>query len=80
MPSELPTLDGLRHYQPKVMSRLYAGDGRLLSELATERRIFVPFAAIPDMVKQAFISAEDQNFWTHRGVDPVAIARAAWST
>ncbi|GAC1346299.1 MAG: penicillin-binding protein 1A [Acetobacteraceae bacterium] len=74
--AELPTLDGLRHYQPKVMSRLYASDSRLLGELATERRIFIPISAIPDMLKQAFISAEDQKFWTHRGVDPYAIVRA----
>jgi penicillin-binding protein 1A len=73
----LPDVDGLRNYQPPVMSRVYAGDARLLAELATERRIFVPFSAIPDIVKHAFVSAEDQNFWTHRGVDPLAIARAA---
>ena len=76
--AELPTLDGLRHYQPKVMSRVYASDGALLNELATERRIFVPITAIPDVVKQAFVSAEDQKFWTHRGVDPFAIARAGF--
>lgn len=73
----LPDVDGLRNYQPPVMSRVYAGDSRLLADLATERRIFVPFSAIPDIVRQAFVSAEDQNFWTHPGVDPVAIARAA---
>jgi penicillin-binding protein 1A len=73
----LPDVEGLRHYQPRVMSRVYAGDSRLLSELATERRIFVPDSAIPDIVKRAFLSAEDQNFFLHRGVDPVAIARAA---
>ncbi len=76
--ADLPTLDGLRHYQPKVMSRLYAGDSRLIAELATERRIFVPISAIPDVVKRAFLSAEDQKFWSHRGVDPFAIARAGW--
>jgi len=76
--ADLPTLDGLRNYQPRVMSRVYAGDSHLIAELATERRIFVPISAIPDVVKQAFISAEDQKFWTHRGVDPVAIARAGW--
>ena len=75
--AELPTVDGLRHYEPKVMSRIYAGDQKLIAELATERRIFVPINAFPDLVKQAFVSAEDQNFWTHRGVDPVAILRAA---
>ena len=47
--------------------------------LAKERRIFVPFTAIPDVVKQAFVSAEDQNFWTHKGVDPGAVARAAFT-
>ena len=75
--ADLPDVDGLRNYQPPVMSRVYAGDGRLLAELATERRIFVPYSAVPEVVKQAFVSAEDQNFWTHRGVDPLAIARAA---
>ncbi len=75
--ADLPTLDGLRNYQPRTMSRVYAGNDRLMAELATERRIFVPYAAIPDLVKKAFISAEDQNFWVHRGVDPLAMARAA---
>jgi penicillin-binding protein 1A len=73
----LPDVDGLRGYQPPVMSRVYANDGRLLAELATERRIFVPINAIPDMVKQAFVSAEDRNFYQHRGVDPLAILRAS---
>jgi penicillin-binding protein 1A len=75
--ADLPDVEGLRHYQPRVMSRVYAGDSRLLSELAVERRIFVPYSAIPDVVKRAVVSAEDQNFFVHRGVDPVAIARAA---
>ena len=77
--AELPSLEGLQTYQPKVMSRVYANDDRLLAEFATERRIFVPIRAIPDVVKQAFISAEDQKFWTHHGVDPVAILRAGVS-
>ncbi|HYZ23916.1 MAG TPA: PBP1A family penicillin-binding protein [Rhodopila sp.] len=73
----LPDVDGLRSYQPPVMSRIYAGDAHLLSELASERRIFVPINAIPPVVRQAFISAEDHNFYQHGGVDPMAIARAA---
>ncbi|HEX2940343.1 MAG TPA: transglycosylase domain-containing protein, partial [Rhodopila sp.] len=73
----LPDVAGLRNYQPPVMSRVYAGDSRLLTELAAERRIFVPITAIPPIVKSAFISAEDRNFYSHGGVDPVAIARAA---
>ncbi|AHJ62038.1 Multimodular transpeptidase-transglycosylase PBP 1A [Granulibacter bethesdensis] len=75
--SDLPDLEGLRVYQPRVMSRVYAADGQIVSELATERRVFVPFSAIPDIVKKAFVSAEDQHFWTHPGVDPVAMFRAA---
>ena len=75
--SDLPDVDGLRHYQPRVMSRVYAGNAQLLAELATERRIFVPYAAIPDLVKRAFVSAEDQNFFQHKGIDPAAILRAA---
>jgi penicillin-binding protein 1A len=77
--ADLPTLDGLRTYQPPVMSRVYAGDDRLLAELANERRIFVPIAAVPERLKQAFIAAEDQNFYTHKGIDPFAIARAAFT-
>jgi penicillin-binding protein 1A len=74
--ANLPDVDGLKNYQPPVMSRVFAGDGRMIAELAAERRIFVPFPAIPNVVKQAFVSAEDQNFWVHNGVDPLAIARA----
>lgn len=75
--ADLPDVDGLKNYQPPVMSRIYAGDSRLLAELATERRIFVPISAIPDIVKRSFISAEDHNFYNHNGIDPLAIARAA---
>jgi len=75
--ANLPDVDGLRSYQPPVMSRVFAGDGRLVAELAAERRLFVPFSAIPEMVTRAFVSAEDQNFWVHKGVDPLAILRAA---
>ncbi len=74
--ADLPNVDGLRNYQPPVMSRVYAGDARLMAELAAERRIFVPYSAVPEVVKQAFVSAEDQNFWMHKGVDPMAIMRA----
>jgi penicillin-binding protein 1A len=74
--ANLPDVDGLKNYQPPVMSRVFAGNGRLVAELAAERRIFVPFTAIPQVVKEAFVSAEDQNFWVHGGVDPVAIVRA----
>jgi penicillin-binding protein 1A len=75
--ADLPDVDGLRNYQPPVMSRVFANDGKLLADLATERRIFVPINAIPDIVRQAFVSAEDRNFYSHKGVDPLAILRAA---
>ena len=75
--ADLPSLEGLRTYQPPVMSRIYAGDDRLMAELAAERRIFVPSAAIPALVKKAFIAAEDKSFYQHKGVDPMAILRAA---
>ena len=75
--ADLPDINGLKNYQPAVMSRVFAGDGSLLAELANERRIYTPFTAIPPLVTAAFIAAEDQNFWTHRGVDPLAILRAA---
>src|SRR5271156_783833 len=59
--SDLPDVDGLRNYEPPLMTRVFASDGRLIADFATERRIFVPYSAIPDVVKQAFVSAEDQN-------------------
>ena len=59
-----------------MVTRVHAGDGRFLAEFAQEKRIFVPIAEIPDLVKNAFISAEDQNFYDHKGVDVTAVARA----
>ncbi|MEI6158250.1 MAG: PBP1A family penicillin-binding protein [Roseococcus sp.] len=72
----LPDYRWLADYSPQQMSRIYAGDSRLMAELAAERRVFVPIEAIPRRLQQAFISAEDQNFESHRGVDPVAVLRA----
>ena len=60
--ADIPSVDGLRAYQPPVLSRVYAGNGQLIAELASERRIFVPYGAIPPKVSAAFIAAEDQNF------------------
>lgn len=74
--SDLPSVAGLRHYQPPVMTRIYAADGRPVADLATERRILVPFHDIPVPLQNAFLAAEDQNFWIHPGIDPVAILRA----
>ena len=74
---DLPDYQQLADYEPPITTRVYAGDGRLLAEHATERRVFVPIAAIPKRVVAAFLSAEDKNFYTHRGVDPISILRAA---
>jgi penicillin-binding protein 1A len=74
---DLPDYRWLADYQPPQMSRIYAADSRLLAELAAERRVFVPIEAIPPRLAQAFISAEDQRFREHRGVDPIGIIRAA---
>ena len=74
---DLPDYQQLANYQPPVTTRLHAGDGRLIAEFARERRLFVPIDAMPNTVIQAFLSAEDKNFFTHPGIDPVGIARAA---
>jgi penicillin-binding protein 1A len=73
---DLPDYRQLADYTPKISTRVHAGDGQLIAEFATEKRLFVPIEAIPDHVKEAFISAEDQRFYVHHGVDPQAIARA----
>ncbi|HRK97675.1 MAG TPA: penicillin-binding protein 1A [Alphaproteobacteria bacterium] len=72
----LPEFSQLQDYRPPVVTRVHAGDGRFLAEFAEEKRIFVPISEIPDIVKQAFLSAEDQDFYKHKGVDPKAVARA----
>ncbi len=74
---DLPDYQQLKDYEPPIVSRLYAGDGKLMAEFAQEKRVFMPIEAIPPLVKNAFLAAEDKNFYTHEGVDPSAIARAA---
>jgi penicillin-binding protein 1A len=73
----LPDYRALADYKPKVVTRVHAGDGELLAEFSTEKRIFVPIASIPKQVKEAFMAAEDKNFYQHKGVDPEGIMRAA---
>ena len=72
----LPQYDQLADYRPPVVTRIHAGDGRLMAEFARERRVFVPIEAIPKRVVKAFLSAEDQRFYTHHGVDFIGVARA----
>ncbi|SMX31640.1 penicillin-binding protein 1A [Octadecabacter ascidiaceicola] len=72
----LPTYETLANYQPKTISRVYSGEGQVIDEFAEERRLFTPAEEIPDIVKQAFISAEDKNFYTHDGYDLRGIGAA----
>jgi penicillin-binding protein 1A len=72
----LPPHAQLEDYYPPTLTRLHAGDGRLLAEFATEMRVFVPTEAMPERLVQAFVAAEDQNFLRHPGVDFVGIVRA----
>lgn len=75
--NDLPTVESLRDYHPPVTTRVYASNGTVLGEYARERRIFVPIAFVPKLVVEAFTSAEDKNFFTHPGIDPGGIIRAA---
>lgn len=74
---DLPSHESLAQYQPPTISRIYSGEGHLIDEFAKERRLFTPSEDIPDLVKQAFISAEDKNFYSHAGYDARGIAAAA---
>jgi penicillin-binding protein 1A len=74
---DLPDYQQLADYEPPIVTRVHAGDGRLLAEYASERRVFVPFTAIPPRVVDAFLAAEDKNFYSHPGVDLQSIVRAA---
>lgn len=73
----LPDYKNLATYTPPVATRLYAADGSLLIEYAEERRVFIDFEDMPPQLVNAFIAAEDQNFWTHPGIDVQGIIRAS---
>ena len=75
---DLPDYSQLKNYEPAVMTRVHAADGSLLAEYSRERRLYLPSAAIPKLVKNAFIAAEDKNFYTHKGFDPEGILRAGY--
>lgn len=74
--NDLPDYKKLATYAPPVATRLYASDGSLLIEYAEERRVFIDFADMPPQLVNAFVAAEDQNFWTHPGIDIQGITRA----
>ncbi len=72
---DLPDHDVVKEYEPKVITRLHAADGSLMAEFAEERRLFIPIEQVPEHVIQAFISAEDKDFYSHGGVDFVSLAK-----
>jgi penicillin-binding protein 1A len=74
--NDLPSHERLAQYTPPTISRIYNGQGRVIDEFAQEQRLFVPIEDIPDMVKQAFISAEDKHFYTHKGYDVMGMIGA----
>ncbi|MEO1611156.1 MAG: penicillin-binding protein 1A [Pseudomonadota bacterium] len=73
---DLPDHEGLANYQPATLTRVYSGEGKVIAEYARERRIFTPIDEMPDLVKHAFISAEDKNFYQHSGVDGLGVVKA----
>jgi len=72
----LPDYSQLQDYEPAVMTRVHAADGSLLAEYARERRLYTPIQAVPKLVTNAFVAAEDKNFYEHGGIDFSGIARA----
>jgi len=74
--SSLPDYKFLKNYKPPVSSKVYSGEGELVKNFSTEKRIFVPYEAIPAIVINSFLSAEDKNFFSHPGVDVKGVLRA----
>ena len=74
--NNLPDYKFLKNYKPSVSSKIYSGEGELVSDFSKEKRIFVPYEAIPKKVINAFLSAEDKNFFSHPGVDAKGVVRA----
>ena len=74
--NSLPDYKFLKNYKPPVSSKVYSGEGKLVKDFSTEKRIFVPYEAIPKKVINSFLSAEDKNFFSHPGVDAKGVMRA----
>lgn len=73
----LPSLDILTDYRPKIPLRIYTADGQLIGEFGEERRAVVAIRDVPDVMKQAILSAEDERFYQHGGIDTLGVLRAA---
>ena len=76
---QLPSLEALTDYQPKIPLRVYTADGHLIGEFGEERRNLVRIAEVPAIMKQAILAAEDERFYQHGGVDTLGVLRAAYS-
>ena len=74
---DLPSYEKIKNYQPNLSSRIYTSDGLLLEKFFVQERIFVPINRIPKTLIKAFLSAEDKKFYSHFGIDPIAILRAS---
>ena len=77
--NDLPDYKFLKNYKPPVSSKVYSGNGDLVADFSKEKRVFVPFNSIPKNVINAFLSAEDKNFFTHPGVDAKGVLRATFN-
>ena len=77
--SNIPDYKFLKNYKPPVSSKVYSGNGDLVADFSKEKRIFVPYNSIPENVVNAFLSAEDKNFFYHPGVDAKGILRAIFN-
>ena len=74
--NNIPDYKFLKSYKPPVSSKVYSGNGDLVADFSTEKRVFVPYSSIPQNVINAFLSAEDKNFFSHPGVDAKGVLRA----
>ena len=74
---DIPSYEKIKNYQPNLSSRIYTSDGLLLEKFFVQERIFVPINRIPKTLIKAFLSAEDKKFYSHFGIDPIAILRAS---
>ncbi|WHQ46502.1 MAG: PBP1A family penicillin-binding protein [Candidatus Midichloria sp.] len=73
---DLPDYKQLENYDPPIISRIYSGSGDIMAEYANERRIYVEYKQVPDLVINAFLTAEDKNFFHHQGIDIYSLLRA----
>ena len=77
--NNIPDYKFLKSYKPPVSSKVYSANGELVSDFSKEKRIFVPYSSIPQNVINAFLSAEDKNFFSHPGVDAKGVLRAVFN-